>query len=207
MKLQIASDLSLPIEVVSRQSRNLVKECLRCKASFERTIQTVKQWERSAYCHACEPYAVLNRIIAKTIETETCWLWMGYTKNGYGCLTVHDRHTYIHVFSFNFFNGELPEDSEVRHSCDIRPCWRPEHLLPGTHMENMHDAIARARNSPPPRTYGTAHHMATLTDEQCESIRTLRARGVQQRDVAKIFNCSQSTVWRITHSITRAAGQ
>ena len=49
--------------------------------------------------------------------------------------------------------------------------------------------------------------MVTLSDQQVAEIRRLRSTGaLKQREVAKLFQVSQSTVWRITHGITRQEG-
>jgi hypothetical protein len=39
----------------------------------------------------------------------------------------------------------------VLHHCDNPPCCNPLHLYAGTQRQNIHDAIARGRFSPPPR--------------------------------------------------------
>lgn len=44
-----------------------------------------------------------------------------------------------------------PVQGEARHTCDNPPCINPEHLLEGSHAENMADAAARNRTARGPR--------------------------------------------------------
>ena len=50
-----------------------------------------------------------------------------------------------HRVSYLLFVGPLIPGLEVRHTCDFRRCVMPDHLLQGTHQENMDDMAARGR--------------------------------------------------------------
>ena len=67
--------------------------------------------------------------------------------NGYG--QAYDirvaRQVLAHRLSYELFIGPIPEGQEVMHSCDNRPCVRPDHLEIGSHKKNMEDAVARKR--------------------------------------------------------------
>lgn len=133
-----------------------------------------------------------------------CWLWRGYLKNGYGAMSVGNVDRYVHRLSFEIHHGPIPEGLFVCHRCDVKPCWHPAHLFAGTQVDNMQDAKAKGRHVPPPPPLpGAANQLATLSDEDVASIRSL-AGSYQQREIATAFGVSQSTVWRLIHREVRA---
>lgn len=110
--------------------------------------------------------------------------------HGYGRL----RRVSVHRVSYWLTTGEEPGDLEVRHRCDNPPCVRPEHLLVGTHAENMADMAERRRGSKPGMK---------LTDEQVEEIRSRYAAGERARALAVEFGISQQQANRIVKGQTR----
>jgi HNH endonuclease len=144
---------------------------------------------------------IIRRITKKTIFHDNgCWEWTGYKKNGYGSISIHDRDRYIHHLSYILFRGK-PDGLFVLHECDNRPCWRPNHLYVGTQDKNLADMRSRGRHSKPPTLTGLHNPNAHLTDEQIAELRLMTDR--KQRDLARLFGVSQSTVWRLRHGLTR----
>lgn len=139
-------------------------------------------------------------------DANGCWLWERSTRNGYGQLSVHDATVYTHQLSYTVFVGPIPEGMGVCHTCDVRRCNNPEHFFLGSQADNVADMRAKGRGAKPPVVRGISHPKATLTDAQVAQIRARAAAGEKQRDIARAFGCSQSTVWRIAHEITRATG-
>ena len=79
----------------------------------------------------------------------TCWIWTGAaTSKTYGHFCYYTKKPAIgaHVASYLFHKGEIPDGQIVRHSCDNPSCVNPEHLILGTHSDNMKDMFARGRN-------------------------------------------------------------
>lgn len=77
-----------------------------------------------------------------------CWEWLGSRcGGGYGGFFIHGRSYKAHRISLLLTTGEWP--IEVLHRCDNPPCVRPDHLLGGTHTDNMRDAVAKGRISYP----------------------------------------------------------
>jgi len=92
---------------------------------------------RYAHAHAGQdPHLVLESFLARIVfDSETgCWLWHGQIgDSGYGRF----RHTMAHRFSYEQFNGPIPEGYEPDHLCRVRRCVNPEHLEAVTHRENV----------------------------------------------------------------------
>lgn len=102
-----------------------------------------------------------------------CWLWLqGATGAGYGVWhpsgTVHKA---AHVLSYELANGPVPRGLMVRHTCDVRLCVNPDHLVVGTPAQNTQDAIRRGRFKAIPVTRGEGHYKAKLTDVDVLAIR------------------------------------
>jgi hypothetical protein len=97
-----------------------------------------------------------ERMLAKVPEQFPgfCWLFEGaLDQNGHGnvrfkrgdkwtCAKAH-QVSYAHHHN----GGELPAKPDVvRHTCHVRNCINPEHLIIGTHGDNMADMVASGRS-------------------------------------------------------------
>lgn len=119
-------------------------------------------------------------------ESHGCWIWIGgCTSDGYGSFSaIPGKQTMLaHRFSYQLHYGTLP-DLEICHSCDNPPCVNPNHLFPGTHTQNMRDAVAKGR-------LGNG-----LSLEIAREIRALH-RVLPNATIAERFNISESLVWFI----------
>ena len=96
-----------------------------------------------------------------------CWLWIGsVSKYGYGQLGMPGAiPVRAHVFSYQTFKGKIKRGLDVRHTCDVRCCVNPEHLLVGTRKQNMQDAVERGRIAK-----GFKLPQTKLSDEQVAAI-------------------------------------
>lgn len=148
---------------------------------------------------------VLQRAAARTERRGDCWWWTGYVRNGYGTLSIHDSPVYLHALAYIIANGPLDDGHEVCHTCDNRPCWSPDHLFQGTHVENIRDMRQKGRGVNPPRVAGERNHKAHLSDLQVAEIRSIATAngGREQRALAAAYGCSQSTIWRYLHGKVR----
>jgi len=50
---------------------------------------------------------------------------------------------YLSRIVFSFHKGEIPKGLLVRHTCDIKECVQPTHLILGTTGDNIHDSFRR----------------------------------------------------------------
>jgi hypothetical protein len=215
--LQLGPSLSLPLDAVTQtmgilavkragksNAAVVLAEEPRLTSLWTRPIPAVVEVAGMSLSPG-EVLWALERMQRKTELRGECFWWTGYRKNGYGCLSVRNRPVYMHQLACSAAHGPVPNGWDVRHSCDNRPCWNPNHLQAGTRAENVADAWARGRAVPPPRVTGMAQGLARLTDAQVAEIRQIAAAGTaSQYEIAAAYGCSQSTVWRLIHQQVRA---
>jgi hypothetical protein len=100
-----------------------------------------------------------------------CWLWTGSddgrsdSGEGYGKFLYEGRSIRAHRVAYMLTHGEIPEGNCIMHMCDNPKCVNPEHLLPGTHKENMADKISKGRGG-----NGVKRAYRLLTDDQAREI-------------------------------------
>lgn len=98
-----------------------------------------------------------------------CWLWLGDVNGwGYGRLGAARRERQAHRLSYRAFVGDIPKGLAILHRCDTRCCVNPQHLRPGTRLQNMQDAVAKDRMA---RQRGERAGMAKLTWAMVREIR------------------------------------
>lgn len=75
-----------------------------------------------------------------------CWSWLGFkTRAGYGLYSasckehgIELKNLVAHRVSWMLHhNLDWPGGLEILHQCNNRSCVNPDHLVPGTHKENM----------------------------------------------------------------------
>lgn len=136
------------------------------------------------------------------ILTESgCHEWPN-SKNsrGYGTLggDLNGPTLAAHRVAWEIAHGPIPPGMGVRHICDNPPCINPEHLLLGTHQDNMDDRTARER-----QVRGTRSSKAKLTEDQVRQMRALYATGaVRKVDLAAQFGIGFSTVRQVLNRQT-----
>jgi hypothetical protein len=134
-------------------------------------------------------------LFAHTIEDENgCWIWQrSCYRNGYGQTQRNKKKLQAHRLAYCLHRGLDLDDIEgqvVRHSCDVRNCINPEHLLLGTKQNNTHDMVFRNR-----------HGFRKLTDAQCAEIKKSSETGVS---LARKYNVSTSLVSMIRRGEIRS---
>ena len=85
---------------------------------------------------------------------DECWVWIGYTRAGYGSIKFGPRnmksHHRAHRVAWEIKNNsEFPENKLALHICNNPLCVNPHHIVPGTQQENIVHAVnsVRHRNS------------------------------------------------------------
>jgi hypothetical protein len=132
-----------------------------------------------------------------------CWLWTGGTVGrpgggDYGSFKawVDGRWRTVRAnrYAYELVVGPIPDGLVVRHTCDTPECVRPDHLLLGTHADNIADRDARGRGRAP---QGEDNGHARLTAADIPRIHDLLAGGLSQREVGMRVGVHQSQVSRI----------
>lgn len=131
-----------------------------------------------------------------------CWVWRAARdSDGYGHFHDGTKMTTAHRFAWSLLNGDIPAGMSVMHSCDNPPCCNPAHLSIGTNVENTRDREAKGRHGTGSTGKRRAPELvwnASLTQTQADEIRIRYARGdVQQKELAREFGVTPTTVWRI----------
>lgn len=135
------------------------------------------------------------RFWAKVDKSGECWEWTG-AKNraGYGMLkagAANGSNTIAHRYSWTLVNGEIPDGLKILHKCDNPGCVRPSHLFLGTQKDNVHDMIAKGRDTAIKEQKGEKHPRAKLTNSQVDEI---RSSDKTLGELAKIYSLNKSYV-------------
>ena len=126
-----------------------------------------------------------------------CWEWTAY-KDRYGTIgeTGTGKKLKAHRVSYELNKGAIPEGQEVRHTCHNPGCVNPNHLVVGTHGDNMIDMALANRG------------VGKLSFKQVAAIRELHKRHSFKRIgitiwLANWFGISQQSVSAICTGVNR----
>lgn len=106
-------------------------------------------------------------------NTQECVLW-AYRVNihGYGCIKQARKEWLVHRLVYFKRHGNVPD--LLRHTCDVRNCINPNHLLPGTQLDNMRDMVERGR-----AVVGEACVHSKLIEADVRTIREVYVKGTR----------------------------
>lgn len=120
-----------------------------------------------------------------------CMIWAKAKNNkGYGVFGLKNpKKNYLaHRAIYFLLNGEIGK-KEIMHKCDNPACINPNHLICGTHKENMQDMTRKKRNNPTMHgRRGEAHYRAKLKESDIIEIKNILKRNdsFKQRNPLRI---------------------
>lgn len=124
-----------------------------------------------------------------------CWIWCGARgRADYGWFWIgRNEHKYMaaHRASYTMFKGNIPESLQVCHTCDNHFCVNPDHLFTGTSLDNMRDKMAKGRHK---AWKSKDCNLTKLTESEVLEIRRLSATGLNNHQIAKLFNTCRPNV-------------
>lgn len=171
---------------------------IRCTACGAAMVISLRRYRsgRGRYCTRACQFSYRTRLSRESApqrlqdgldRSGECWLWTGTrAPNGYGQISVENRHRYTHRLAYEQAIGPIPDGKSVLHHCDVRHCCRPDHLFLGTQLENMHDMAAKGRKS--------SKNGSKLSPGQVMEIRRRYSGGALQDALAAAFGISQAQV-------------
>ena len=130
-------------------------------------------------------------------ELGPCWRWTGYVfpgGHGYGTFAHGGVRLYGHRVSYELHNGPLGDGVVIRHKCNNKLCVNPQHIEPGTHADNNHDAVRDGLNA-----FGERNGHAKLTNDQAREVRQRAVAGERTCALAREYGVSPATVSGIKH--------
>ncbi len=132
-----------------------------------------------------------------------CWDWIGFKNDdGYGRMMLHGSSVSVHRVSYASAYGLPTIGLEIRHACNNESCVNPNHLVEGTHLENMRDRDATGWK-PAMKFPGESNPMAKLTADSVVLIRKMRSEtGLSYERIGRKFGISGSTVGLIIKRTT-----
>lgn len=126
-------------------------------------------------------------------QANGCWNWTVSTfPDGYGQFKSEHKNLRAHRVAYELFNGPIPDNLCVCHTCDNRLCVNPAHLFLADNAENTADRHRKGRDA-----RGEKQHNAILTTEQVMAIRSSFVAGMNQSQFAREHGVNRATLTHI----------
>jgi HNH endonuclease len=111
--------------------------------------------------------------------------------NGYGLVRVGAKGRRLaHRVAYEQARGPIPKGMIVMHTCDVRACINPEHLILGTQQDNMVDMVTKGRSYQTQKTHcphghqyteANTYHSGRGSERQCRLCRKMQMAKIAAR--------------------------
>ncbi|ALA07595.1 hypothetical protein BC01_001 [Bacillus phage BC01] len=130
------------------------------------------------------------------INDDGCWVVTSHAVNGHGYPIIqrNGNKQYVHRFTYMKKFGEIDSSVLLRHKCDNPKCCNPDHLVEGTHGDNVRDRVIRNRSAK-----GTSHGRTKLTEDQAKFIKYDTT--YNNSELARMFDVSTKAIRLIKQGI------
>jgi DNA invertase Pin-like site-specific DNA recombinase len=88
---------------------------------------------------------------------------------------------------------------EIMHICDNPRCFNPDHLIQGTHYENMQHVNERKRWNP---RFGSKCAISKLNENDIKEIRKMREKKITLKKISEKFNVTDENISNICNRYT-----
>ncbi len=139
----------------------------------------------------------IANLLSGLTKVDECLLWS--SSNRYRRARIGGRKIDAHRALLEYKLGRLlSADEEARHTCDRMACLNQGHLIPGTHLDNVRDAVERKRNA-----FGSANGNALFTDETARSLLAAHSfLGLGPVDLGPMFGVGRTCASDIVNGVS-----
>lgn len=139
-----------------------------------------------------------NRFWSKVTKTDTCWIWNGAKKNGYGAFWINERVRagIAHRLSYEMMIGEITQGMTLDHLCSNRSCVNPSHLEQCTFSENTKRKFQRLEKE----DYCGERSKASFLTE--DDVMKIRSHPGKHGEIAKMFGTCRTNICSIKNRRT-----
>ncbi len=103
------------------------------------------------------------------------------------------RPIYRHIY--RLYKGAPRKGMVIRHTCDNRRCINPEHLILGTHQDNVKDRVKRGRSA-----NGIRNGRAKMVPK--EVLKVYRDKKSSRKELAEKYGVDKQVIRKIQLGIT-----
>lgn len=85
-----------------------------------------------------------NYLNNKIVLEKECHIFTGAKdRDGYGIMTIAGKTYRTHRYAYEIYNGEIPKNCVIHHTCHVRSCVNPSHLQAVTPQSNIAEMLER----------------------------------------------------------------